>query len=66
MLRAGSKECSSVSGELFTEQKRGFTPNKLFQLSPSLQQWPVAKILAVQMEKIEGAKDQGLRAPADR
>jgi hypothetical protein len=36
VIRAGLKERSSVASELFAEQKRGFTRNKLFQLRPSL------------------------------
>ena len=57
MIRARAEECDGISGELFAEQKRMFSRDKLFQLSPSLQQWPFATILAVQMQKVEGEED---------
>jgi hypothetical protein len=57
VIRACSEKCGSVSAELLAEQKLVFTRDKRFQLSPSLQQWSVTKVLAVQVEKVESAKD---------
>jgi hypothetical protein len=57
VIRACSEKCGSVSAELFAEQKRVFTRDKRFQLSPSLEQWSVTKVLAVQVEKVESAED---------
>ena len=65
MVRARSEKGSGVAGELFTEQERVFSGNKLSQPSPSLQQWSVAEIDAVKMKKVEGAEDQAVRAPAN-
>ena len=66
MISARPKECGGVSGELLTEQKRVFTRDKLSQLGPSFGQWPVAKIFAVEMQKVEGTEDQALVLPPDR
>jgi len=65
VISAGLKERSSIPGELLTEQKRVFTRNKLSKLSPSLQQWVVAEIPAVQVEKVEGTEHQPLRTPTN-
>ena len=65
MISTGSEESGSISGELFTEQERVFTRDKLLQLRSPFAQRLFAKILAVQMKKVEGAEDQVLRAPAN-
>jgi hypothetical protein len=57
VIRAGFEKCSDVSGELFAEQKRVFTWDKLSQPAPSLHQWEVAQILAVQIQEIKGAEN---------
>jgi hypothetical protein len=59
------EECGSVSGELFTEQERVFSRNKILQLAPSLQQSAVAKILPIQVQKVEGAEHQPLWPPSN-
>jgi len=63
VISAGLEECSGVSGEFLAEQKRLFSRNKLFQFGSSLHQWSVTEIFAIKMKKVEGAKDQALRAP---
>jgi len=49
VISAGSKECSSVSGKLFTEQKGMFSRDKISQLGPSLKQRSVTEILPIEM-----------------
>ena len=65
MIRAGLEERGGVSDELFTEQERMFTLDKLFQLGPSLKQWAVAEILAGQIKEVKGVEYQPLRRPAN-
>ena len=56
-IRAGLKERRGVSGKFLAEQKMVLTRDKLFQLGPSLQQRTLSEVLAIKVQKVEGAED---------